>query len=534
MQQFIEKYKDQVLGTLSGFDRLVFRGTLRRLNFSHWDREREIMVATGMERHLWQQGELFKNYGQYVKRVSERIKHHSLKPFREGQIPVKYEQDSKVDKDELARQVAAGKQVRSGLVCAISAMEPSPTFDYIKSRIARRMRPCHVLYHYQVHPELGWMHARIQTWFPFNIQIAINGREWLRQQMDRAGIQYLQVGNCFPWIEDWERAQQLMNQQLETNWPELLQGFVKALNPIHEEIFERCPIEYYWTCYQSEWASDVSFRDADFLKRLMRILVPHGMLSYSSTDVLRYFDQRVNKSGRIPANFGGALQTSFREYLEGERVKYGMESNYLKFYDKAYSELGNLLRAAETTLNQVKMFWTYRPKEGGPKEDLQWRRMRKGVADLNRRAQISQKANDRLLVALASVDDSQRLEELVASIQRPTTWNGRRVRALRPWAEDKDLLQAINDGDFLINGFRNRDLQRLLYSQPAETEAEQRRRSAAVSRRLRMLRAHGVIRKIPHTHRYHVAPDARTMLVAVLTAARTSLNQINELQTKAA
>lgn len=492
------------------------------------------MVGTGMERYLWQNKVLFKDYGQHVKRISERIKYHSLKPFREGQIPVQYERDAKMDKDELARQVAAERKVGSGLVCAISTMEPSPTFDYIKSRVARRMRPCHVLYHYQAHPELGWMHARIQTWFPFNIQIALNGREWLARQMDRAGIQYLQVGNCFPWIEDWERAQQLMNRQLETNWPELLQGFAQQLNPIHEEIFESCPVDYYWTCYQSEWATDVSFRDGDFLKRLMKILVPHGMLSYSSTDVLRYFDQRVNKSGRIPANFGGAVQTSFREYAEGERVKFGMDSNYLKYYDKSYTELGNLWRAAETTLNKVKMFRTYRPKEGGPKEDLQWRPMRKGVADLNRRAEISQKVNDRLLNALAAVDDSQRVAELVACIQKPTSWNGRRVRALRPWAEDWGLLQAINDGDFLINGFRNRDLQRLLYSQPAATEAEQRSRSAAVSRKLRLLRAHGVIRKIPHTHRYQIAPDARTMLVAVLTTARTTLNQLNELQTKAA
>jgi hypothetical protein len=103
------------------------------------------------------------------------------------------------------------------------------------------------------------------------------------------------------------------------------------------------------------------------------------------------------------------------------------------------------------------------------------------------------------------------------------------VRALRPFAEDKELLAAINHGDFLINGFRNRDLQALLYPTPAESPKQQRYRSAAVSRKLRMLRAHGIIHKIPYTHRYQVAQDARPILVAVLTAARTSLNQINEL-----
>jgi len=132
------------------------------------------------------------------------------------------------------------------------------------------------------------------------------------------------------------------------------------------------------------------------------------------------------------------------------------------------------------------------------------------------------------------VDDSRRLEELIATVQQPVVWKQRRVRALRPFAEDRALLETVNHGDFIINGFRNRDLQAVLYDAPAESPQEKRRRSAAVSRKLRMLRAHGIIHKVPHTHRYVVAPQARTTLVAILTSARTSLNQINELQRRAA
>jgi hypothetical protein len=105
---------------------------------------------------------------------------------------------------------------------------------------------------------------------------------------------------------------------------------------------------------------------------------------------------------------------------------------------------------------------------------------------------------------------------------------------LRPFAEDHPLLEAINRGDFLVNGFRNRDLQAMLYQQPANSPREKRRRSAAISRKLRMLRAHSIIRKKGNTRAYQVAPEARTILVAILTAARTSLHQINELQKAAA
>jgi hypothetical protein len=534
MQQFIEKYGDQICGTLSGFDRLVFRGTPRRLNISYLDSSRNIMIAKGMEEYLWQNGILFKDYGTHVRRVSERIRNHSLRPFHAAKLPVLFFRDPHVDKDEAARQVAAARGIRSGLVCAISTLEPSPTFDYIKSHIARRIRPAHVLYHYQIDPQLGWMYARIQTWFPFNIQIGLNGREWLSRQMDQQGLRYQQTRNCFTWIEDYARAQQLLQDQLKTDWAALLGRFGQALNPLHEEIFQRYPTENYWTCYQSEWATDIIFRDAAFLRRLMSILVAHGMLSYGSADVLRFFGKRVKKSGAIPTNFHGELQTNWKERAAGERVKFWMDGNSAKYYDKTFSEVGNVLRAAETTINNVQVFRAYRPKEGGPADDLAWRPMRKGIADLHRRVEISQKTNERLIHALASVDDSRRLEELTTSLEQPTQWKGRRVRALRPWAEDKELLAAVNHGDFLINGFRNRDLQKLLYSTAADSPKEQRRRSAAVSRKLRLLRAHGIIHKVPHTHRYQVAPDARTTLVAIVTAARTSLNQINELQRKLA
>jgi hypothetical protein len=252
------------------------------------------------------------------------------------------------------------------------------------------------------------------------------------------------------------------------------------------------------------------------------------MLSFSSPDVMRYFGRKMNQSGAIPAHFNGTLETDLKRRQEGDRVKYRMNGNSAKFYDKAYSQWGSVLRGAETTINTVGDFRVFRPKEGGPEEDLQWRRLRKGIADLHRRAEVSQKTNDRLLNALASVDDSRTVEELTKDIQKPICWNKVRMRGLRPWAEDKSLLAAINHGDFLINGFRNRDLHALLY----ETEAappERRRRSAAISRKLRLLRAHGFIHKVPRTHRYHVTEAGRAILIAVLTSARTSVHQLNQL-----
>ncbi len=529
MQEFINKYRDQINGVLSGFDRLVLRGTLRRLNYGYWDRKLESVVAQGMEQYLWQNKILFKDYLDHVKRVSRQVKQESVQAFEKQGLPVTFLRDPSADKEAIAREIAAERGVKSGLVCALSAVEPSPSFEHRGTHMVRRIKPCQVLYQYQIHPEVGWMYARLQTWFPFNIQVGMNGREWLARQMDREGLKYGQQGNCFVWIEDYGQAQKLMNRQLERNWAELLNDFAGRLNPLHESIFEHYPASYYWTTYQSEWATDLVFREADFLKRLMPLLVRHGMLSYSSADVMRYLGRKVNQSGAIPANFNGTLETDLKRREEGERVKYRMNGNSAKFYDKAYSAMGSVLRGAETTINTVRDFRAYRAKEGGPEEDLQWRPMRKGIADLHRRAEVSQNANERLLNALAGVDDSRSVEELTADIQKHTRWNGRRVRGLHPWAEDKELFAAINHGEFLINGFRNRDIQKLLYGAGAESPVERRRRSSAISRKLRLLRAHGIIQKVSRTHRYQVTETGRTILVAVLTTARTSVHQLNQL-----
>jgi len=529
MEKFINKYREQILGTLSGFDRLVFRGSLRRLNYGRWDQKLEAMVVAGMEQYLSCNHVLFKEYLDHVKGVSQKVKQASVRAFEEQGLPVRFLRDPSADKEEIARAIASARKLESGLVCALSSMEISPSFEHRGTHMVRRLKPCQVIYQYQIHPEVGWMYARIQTWFPFNIQVGLNGREWLARQMGREGLKYRQQGNCFVWIEDYAQAQKLMDRQLEINWTELLKNFAGQLNPLHECLFQDYPIDYYWTCYQSEWATDVVFAQSEFLKRLMPLLVRHGMLSFSSADVMRYFGRRINQSGDIPAGFNGTLEADLKRRQPGERVKYRMNGNSAKFYDKAYSEFGSVLRGSETTINEVKDFRVYRAKEGGPEEHRDWYPMRKGIADLHRRAEVSQKANQRLLNALASVDDSRSVEELTAGIQKPVLCASRKVRGLRPWGEDQELLTAINHGEFLINGFRNRDLQKALYATDAQSEVDRRRRSSAVSRKFRMLRAHGLIQKVPRTHRYHVTESGRTILLAVLTVARMSLHQLNQL-----
>ena len=154
--------------------------------------------------------------------------------------------------------------------------------------------------------------------------------------------------------------------------------------------------------------------------------------------------------------------------------------------------------------------------------------MRKGVADMHRRAEVGSRINERYAEALATVEDKTPLGELTKDLGQPAEWKGRKARALNPLAaEDAQLLEAVNRGEFAINGMRNRDLRALLFGEPA-TPAEEKRQSAKVTRLLRLLRAHRVIQKVPKTHRYQITPTGRAQITALLAARRTSIETLNQ------
>lgn len=519
MTEFTAKYASSIAGTLSGFDRLVFRGSLRKIAYPF-----------GMEGYLWANQVPMTGFGAHVNEVSGRVKEAALRCVQEAGRTVRYLQSSKDDKEGIARAIARKDKIAEGPVCALTCVEPCWGFDIHRNRetkkldLVQRPRKCLYVYQYWQHPVLGWLNARIETWFPFSIQICMNGRAWLSRQMDQAGIRYQQQDNCFPWVADWGRAQQLLNTQLQANWPELLDGIAHLLNPIHAEIFRRFPIPYYWSTYQSEWATDIVFGKAEDLRRLYPLFVHHAMTTFRSPDVLRFLGKKLTRSGEVNGNVAAEVTSDLKRRQEGVRIKHRYNDNSVKLYDKAYTPVGSVLRA-ELTMEDPEDFKVYRRPEGDPDAPMSWLRMRKGIADLHRRAEVSQKANDRYLDALASVDDSASLRELVGPIEKRVLWNGKRVRALHPFDEqDRLLLETISRGEFMINGLRNKDLQPLLYATAAKSQQERRRRSSAISRKLRLLRAHHIIRKVPGSHRYQLTPRGRQITTAVIAASNATVN----------
>jgi len=522
MKGFLQRFALFVCGVLQGFDRLVFKGRLQRL-----------YCPEGMHTLLALQHVPRGEFKTYAAGVTTKLLAASLVSQAKKMQRFRYLNSSNVSKEETAREIAAAHRVKEGLVCVLQCLEPCWTFQKRKNadddwEIRGESGRCSHLYHYFLHPKFGWMYVRLQTWFPFDIQVGINGREWLARQMDQHGLKYERSDNKFLWIEDWQHAQELLSEQLQTDWGHELDILQKQVHPLHPRLLAPMRLPYNWTVFQSEWATDVAFASEEMLQPYMDRWLRQAFLNHHTIDVLRF----LGRSERITKN-APHLETSFYDRFDGKRIKHWLYENSLKLYSHH-----NILRS-EVTINNPYRIMVLRRAQNDPKFAPLWRVLRRGIIDLPHRAEVGKQANERHLDALVSLAETRPLKELAEPLtRRAPAPNGksakpaRQGRGLNPLAaEDGALLAAISDPKWMIQGLRNRDVVSCLYPQQAESAAEPRRRSAHVTYLLRLLRAHGLLEKIGGTHRYQVPAAARIKIQALLAVRNVNTD---ELTSKAA
>ena len=288
---------------------------------------------------------------------------------------------------------------------------------------------------------------------------------------------------------------------------------VGQFHPVHAEwMHASWPVGYYWSVEQSEWATDVVFRSATALAALFPRLVHHGITTFSSRDVLRFLQQKVPAQGGVHGRFAGEVVSDLKHRPEGVRIKHAYGLNSVKLYDKQ----GQVLRV-ETTIHDASGLKVFRPVGDAPKGELKWQALRKGVADLHRRCELSQAANERYLEALAVVESPTPLGELSGPLCHPMVKDGRRYRA-QPVGRDGRAAVGVR-GTW---GSSDHGL-----PQPRCAAVSLRRSvegwhgtPAAVrsGKPLAGACAHGLIQKITKTHRYQVTTRGREQITAILAA----------------
>lgn len=510
VEAFVQRHADKVTGVISGWDRLRLQGCLRALYLEEL-----------MRLYLWRADVLWKNFKHHVTEVTAHIREAASALAADAGRPLLYLRSSALRKETLIEQIRARDQIDEGLIAVLSVVEPCRTWFVRGERATRRLRleldwgKCIHLYFYLVHPLLGLMHLRVQTWFPFLVHVCLNGREWLARQMQAEGLGYTRADNCFTALQDPARAQALLDAQVRTRFEPLLTPLIQNYHPTHALIHSILPVDYYWTVAESEHATDVMFRDRPNLEAIHPALVQHSTLSFGAEHVLRFLGRAHPGKSEVT--------TTRRRRDEGVCVKHWVNQNSLKLYDK-----GPVLRS-EVTINEPSEFKVCRASERDPRGPKAERSLRRSVADLSRRASVSRAASDRHLAALASVACETPLAEVLAPVCRRLVRDGQRYRALRPFDPlDQALLREISRAEHNLHGLRHRDLRTALRA-VLPAGLTQKQLAGRVSRLLRWLRAHGLLAKVAHTQRYRVTAKGRQIATAVLAAAAASTPKLTRL-----
>ena len=508
MKRFLKRHKDRVIGTISGFDRIVFRGTL--LSLCHQE---------GLDRFLSSQRVLCKDFGLFAHRLTEGLKVHVEQYLAQQARPLLYLPSAKESKEELARQIMERDQITEGLICGLSCVEPCQAFGVRRNRAAKQLnvvlqeRKCLHYYLYFRDRQFGFMYLRLQSWLPMTIQVGLNGREYLARQLDLAGIDYEQADNCFTRIADLPRAQALLAQLEKRKWGPTLNAWARLFNPWLRRKAQPRLHSYYWTMRQGEYATDVMFKDQESLQEIYSTLFMHAIKHFSSADVLRFLAQRPHQ------NFTAEVSSNLRRRVEGVRIKHWVAENSIKMYDKA----GSVLRV-ETTINNPRRFSVWRRGQQGGERVMRWMPLRKGIADIGRRVQLSHAANERYFEALAVVGETRPAHQLLDAVCKRVQVGGRKYRPLYPIAPNESVVYAtLLRGDYLLQGIRNEDLRKQLFAADDLDPVQRRHAAGRVTRLLRLLRAHKLIHKVLHTNYYRITKKGYEIMSTALYFRETDL-----------
>jgi len=507
MQGFLTRHDASVVGVLHGFDRVLFRGTLRSISY-----------LAGMDAWLASQRVLYKNFGNFAEAISQRVRDHARQFAEKHDRPYEYLASSGISKEDVARAIMQRDNIARGLVCVLGCVELCRSFTIRKNRGEKKLnlvaanRKCLFLYFYFVDREFGLMHIRLQTWLPMPIQVCLNGREYLAHRLDRVGIGYEKDGNCFTQIDDIQTAQRMIDDLERRNWCSFLNALARRVNPWASSSNPLDLHGYYWTLRESEYATDVMFRDDASLAAIYPALVSHAISQFDCHDVMRFLGRRTN------SRFSGEASSNVKHRIEGVRVKHWVEENSIKMYDKA----GSVLRI-ETTMNNPRRFKVRREATRKGQSVLAWIPLRKSVADITRRVEICRAANERYFEALGVVGEPSPTHQLLDPVSKRITRQGRPYRALRPIdPEEAHLFATLLDGTFLLHGFRNKDICRRIFPR-ACTPEDRRRASGRTTRLLRLFRAHGLLRKVSHTFNYRVTNKGQRLMTTALKLRKTRL-----------
>jgi hypothetical protein len=481
-----DRFAGQIVGVLSCYDRLIIQGTVP-----------DFCYVQGMTNYLNARQIRIFDYPQFAQPLRDQLREHAEQIAVETEIPIEFIRKSGIRKSDKIQEIIDKRGSHPGLVAILSAMEPCSTYKpwHNKGTGKTYLRPgdgkCLHYYFYFVDKQLGLCYLRVPTWCPFRLQFYCNGHFWLAADLSQRNIPYRLVDNAFAAVGNFTEAQHIADGLSVKALHRKLEAFVRHYCPAIADL----GVTYHWSIDQAEYSTDIIFRRQADLQAIYDRLTRTAIHTVKPENVATFLGRKLN------GNYQDELGNRFDTRIEGTRIKHTMGSASLKMYDKH----GFILRI-ETTVNDVSFFQHYRRVEhrDGTTE-TKWTSMKKGIYSLPALREVLCAANRRYLEFISTIDTPtagiDALRKISASMREGEhTYPGFNLFS----AEDQALMEALARGEYCIRGVSNKAIRKRF---PTKT-------SAQVSRMLKRLRIHGMIKKVGRTYHYYLTQLGRTVAIA--------------------
>ena len=487
MQLFTERHAAKIVGELSCLDRVVITGTIPG-----------ICYADGMRSYLHQQKIRIFDYAKWAEPFREQIRANTQALAEKEGIAIENLRKAGQRKEEIIEKILSQRGNHEGMVHIISAMEGCPSYRPWHDKPSGRTflkgitSQCLHYYFYFIDKDLGLCYLRVPTWAPFRLQFYFNGHNALARSLDKRAIAASMLDNAFVEIGDWTKAQALADIVNEEKLHRKLDQYARRLCPP----IALFPGGYHWSLMQVEYSTDIVFRKQDELAPIYEALVRTAVRAVKADHIATFLGRKLNGA------YQGEMGNSFETRIQGTRIKHHMDKASIKMYDKH-----SLVLRIETTVNDVSFFKHHRRVEH---RDGSWEMktapLKKSIYSLSALCELLWASNRRYLEFISTLDDPSTGLRDLEKIVRPVREAGRSLPGFNLFdKEHLELFRVIIEGGFNVNGMHNRHLRERLGKS-----------SHQVSRLLKRLRCHGLIKKATHCYKYYLTSLGRRVTATAL------------------
>lgn len=472
-----ERYKSQIAGMLCCYDRIIIQGTV-----PGW------CYARGMTDYLYARQIRIFDYPKWAEPLRDALRQNMERVAADNGIAIEFVRSKKsFRKEQRVKQILDKRGEQPGVVCILSAMEPCGTYKpwHDKKTHKTYLKPddgkCLHYYVYFIDKDLGLSYVRVPTWCPFRLQVYCNGHSYLARQLSKRKIDYRLLDNAFGWIADFERAQKLADKFAVEMVHRKLDEFAERYCPVIRQF----GLSYHWSLDQVEFATDLIFARQTDLQAIYERLTRAAIHTVKPDNIATFLGRKLN------GHYQDEMGNRFNTRIAGTRIKHTMGPVSIKMYDK----FGLILRI-ETTVVNVSFFKHYRKvehKDGT--SSMRWAEMKKTIYSLAPLRELLLAANRRYLEFISTLEDDKAGTGKLNKISQSVEENDRCYRGFNFFdPDDEELFRSLGSGEFNISGFQNRHLRRRL---PDRT-------SGQISRLVKRLRVHGLIKKVGRTYKYYL------------------------------